>query len=400
MSVGIKKIGLVKTFALLSLITFLITGVILSYIVSRHIEKDAINNKLKIIQFIISNITDDKKSSLASLQNELINLNPSEYYIWNNKGTLLLSSFAHSKNLQSNNLYIESDFPEIHKVLPKYKVYKKNDLQIKFSTVNKKDGLQYFVLITFPFEEIKSHIEMLNKNIFITLIGGLLLLYFLLFEIINKASKKLVKQKEDVELKNEELVEVYKKLNNSFNSTIQVITDAIDARDSYTAGHSNRVMSYSIAIGRKLNMNEESIEQLRLAALLHDIGKIGISDEVLLKPDKLSDNEYEIIKKHPQIATNILKSVDAFNILLPSILHHHERYDGRGYPHNLSAEDIPLNARIISVADTFDAMTSNRPYRKALPFEKAINEIEANKEKQFDPYIASVFIEIIKKENF
>lgn len=400
MSVGIKKIGLVKTFALLSLITFLITGVILSYIVSRHIEKDAINNKLKIIQFALNNFTNDESFFTTSLQNRLIKMESSEYYIWDSKGTLLLGSSINPKNIQTNISYVESNFPEIQKILPKYEINNENNLLVKFSKIDKKNNFQYYIMLVFPIKEIRDHIDMLNKNISVILIGGLLLLYFLLLGIISKASKKLVKQKEDVELKNEELVEVYKKLNNSFNSTIQVITDAIDARDSYTAGHSNRVMSYSIAIGRKLNMNEESIEQLRLAALLHDIGKIGISDEVLLKPDKLSDNEYEIIKKHPQIATNILKSVDAFNILLPSILHHHERYDGRGYPHNLSAEDIPLNARIISVADTFDAMTSNRPYRKALPFEKAINEIEANKEKQFDPYIASVFIEIIKNENF
>ncbi len=400
MSVGLKKLGLVKTFALLSLITFLITGIILSYIVSRHIEKDAISNKLKITQFAIKTITDDKKTSLSSLQNELINLNLSDYYIWDKKGTLLLSSFSHSKNIQSNTRYIESNFPEINKALPKYEVYRKNSLLVKFSIDNKKDELQYYVIITFPFEEIKNHVAMLNKSISVTLTGGLLLLYFLLLEIIIKASKRLVKQKEDVELKNDELVEVYKKLNNSFNSTIQVISDAIDARDSYTAGHSDRVMNYSVAIGKKLNMNDESIEHLRLAALLHDIGKIGISDEVLLKPGKLTDEEYTIIKKHPQIAVNILKSVDAFNILLPSILHHHERYDGKGYPQNISAEDIPLNARIISIADTFDAMTSNRPYRKALSFDKAIHEIESNKDKQFDPYIASVFIEIIKKENF
>lgn len=403
LSIGIKKLGLVKSFAFLSLITFFITGIGLSYIISRHIEKDSINNKLKLIQFALNSIPNDKNSFSALLKKNLINLNASEYYLWNNKGELLINSPLNSKEIQADIPHTELNFPKSDKKIPNYKIYQNTFTNIKTlivrsSIVDEKGNFQYFITIVFPFEEITGHIDMLNQNIILTVTGGLLLLYILLIGIIRKASLKLIKQKNEVEVKNKELIEVYEKLNISFHSTIQVVSNAVDARDSYTAGHSNRVVDYSLAIGKKLNMTEESINQLYLAALMHDIGKIGISDLILHKSAKLSDEEYEIIKSHPQIGTDILKSVEAFDVLLPSILHHHERYDGRGYPDNLSAEAIPLNARIIAIADTFDAMTSDRPYRKALSTEKAINEIEINKGKQFDPHIASIFIDFIKNK--
>jgi len=177
-------------------------------------------------------------------------------------------------------------------------------------------------------------------------------------------------------------------------------SEALDAKDQYTAGHSQRVMEYSVGIAKRMKLNEDDVERLRKSAILHDIGKIGIPDIVLHKKTKLTKDEYAVIKSHPEIGATILKSIKSFKDFVPSVYHHHERYDGGGYPQGIHGEKIPLHARIIAVADSFDAMTSNRPYRKAFPFETALSEIEKNRGIQFDPYIAGVFIEIFKDSPF
>jgi len=173
---------------------------------------------------------------------------------------------------------------------------------------------------------------------------------------------------------------------------VMALSEALDARDKYTSGHSRRVMEYSVGIARHLKLPEKDIDRLKISALLHDIGKIGISDAVLHKESRLSDKEFAIIKKHPEIGANIIKAIGAFKDLVPIVYHHHERFDGTGYPQGIYGEQIPLCARIIAVADSFDAMTSTRPYRKALNVENALLEIELNSGKQFDPSISNVFI--------
>jgi len=173
-------------------------------------------------------------------------------------------------------------------------------------------------------------------------------------------------------------------------------SEALDARDRYTGGHSHRVMEYSAGIARNMKMAESNIELLEKSALLHDIGKIGIPDEVLHKQSGLSDEEYAIIKTHPEIGATILKSIAAFRDLVPSVYHHHERFDGKGYPQGIQGEQIPLHARIIAIADSFDAMTSNRAYRGAFSRETALMELERNKGIQFDPVITDVFIDLLK----
>ena len=172
---------------------------------------------------------------------------------------------------------------------------------------------------------------------------------------------------------------------------VMALSEALDARDKYTAGHSRRVMEYSVGIAKHLKLPGEDIARLKISALLHDIGKIGVPDAILHKESGISDNEFAAIKKHPEIGTNILKAVGSFKDLVPIVYHHHERFDGLGYPKGIYGEQIPLYSRIISIADSFDAMTSNRPYRKALRIESALMEIELNGGKQFDPSISHVF---------
>jgi len=179
--------------------------------------------------------------------------------------------------------------------------------------------------------------------------------------------------------------------------TIKVLAMALDARDNYTHNHSQEVMEYSVAIAREMGLSVREIEIIRDAGALHDIGKIGIPDAVLLKPGRLTDAEYEQIKKHPEIGKNILEPVKCLADKIPLIYHHHERIDGAGYPVGLVGEDIPLGARILAVADSYQAMTSDRPYRKALSMQVAISELEKFKNRQFDSKIVDVFLRILKR---
>lgn len=183
-------------------------------------------------------------------------------------------------------------------------------------------------------------------------------------------------------------------------SYFATLAAALDARDPYTAGHSQRVARYAEAIGRKVNLSPQTVRELRQSALLHDIGKIGIRDEILLKEGKLTDEEFAIIKQHPVIGENIIRQIqpdDAMKPLLPGIRSHHERYDGKGYPDGLAGEEIPLFGRILAVADAFDAMTSDRPYRSGMPAEKAIQVLREGRGTQWDPHFVDAFIEVYQE---
>lgn len=177
--------------------------------------------------------------------------------------------------------------------------------------------------------------------------------------------------------------------------TIETIANTIDAKDEYTKGHSRRVSEYSAAIARQMGMDDEEIMQIRYIALLHDIGKIGVPDFVLNKPGKLTDAEYELMKEHTVIGSRILKDIGMFSDLDLGARCHHERYDGKGYPNGLKGDEIPFIARIIGVADAFDAMTSNRVYRKHLTKEKVLEELKRCRGTQFDPQVTDAFLEYL-----
>lgn len=182
-----------------------------------------------------------------------------------------------------------------------------------------------------------------------------------------------------------------------FVHSIRALANAIDARDPYTSGHSERVTRFSVLIAEKLGFDPDQLEELRYASLLHDIGKIRIRDAILHKPGKLTDDEFEEMKRHPEYGVEIMQPVRAFQTILPYMLHHHERFDGRGYPAGLSGRGIPLQARIMCVADCFDAMTSDRPYRAGMPVEAAVSELQRWRGSQFDPDATDVFLALIQE---
>jgi len=197
-----------------------------------------------------------------------------------------------------------------------------------------------------------------------------------------------------ISLENQEL---YEELETSFLSTIRAMVNALDARDPYTKGHSEQVAKYALLIGKELNLSEVELKNLRYAALLHDIGKLGVAESILHKPSGLTPDEYSQMKLHPYFGRQILQSVGLFQKLLPAIYHHHERWDGQGYPDGLKEEEIPLEARILAVADAFEAMISHRVYRKCLGKEMAVNELIKYTGKQFDPKIVDVFLTAIDR---
>lgn len=194
-----------------------------------------------------------------------------------------------------------------------------------------------------------------------------------------------------------ENAKLYEDLKATFQQTIKGLASAIDKMDRYTSGHSERVAAYAQILAIKLGLSEEQVEIARQAALMHDIGKIGCVMN-LNKPGKLSQEEYDVFKKHPGYGRDILEPITFLHPLIPGVHLHHERWDGRGYPLGLKAQEIPLLARIIAVADTYDAMTSDRAYRKALPHEVAVNEIMRCANAQFDPECANLFSDAIEVE--
>ena len=196
-----------------------------------------------------------------------------------------------------------------------------------------------------------------------------------------------------VEERTSRLQEVYRVLKKTRLDSVKVLVGAIDAKDPYTRGHSDRVRKMSLEIGTHLGFTEDKLEILEYGALLHDIGKIGIKDVILQKPGPLSSKEYQHIQEHPLIGVKILEGVHFFNDKIPLIRNHHERFDGRGYPDGLEGEAIPLGARVISIADAFDAMTSLRPHRRPILLEDILIEMGGGRGSQFDPQILEIFLE-------
>lgn len=220
------------------------------------------------------------------------------------------------------------------------------------------------------------------------------------FQAVNKLTDKSFEE-DEIELFNSlanqvaiaiENAKLYEELQEAFLSTAEALADAIEQRDPYTGGHTMRVLTYSIAMAKYLSMTPDEIEKLRLAAILHDIGKIGIIDKILQKEARLDEQEFKIMQSHPSKGSKILNHVKQLKDVTPGVQSHHERVDGKGYPHGLSNNKIPLIARIIAVADTFDAMTTDRPYRKGLSDEAALNELKRCSGSQFDEKIVKSFL--------
>jgi len=192
--------------------------------------------------------------------------------------------------------------------------------------------------------------------------------------------------------------ELYTKMRKVYLDTIRALAAAIDAKDPYTKGHSERVAEISVALAQELNLSDRDIENIEYTALLHDIGKIGIADNILGKNSSLTNKEFDKIKEHTVMGAKIIEPVDFLKNSYKAIYHHHEKYNGKGYPDGIKSEDIPILARIIAVADAYDAMGSDRPYRTKLNKDKILKELKDQSGKQFDPEVVKVLLSVLDRE--
>ncbi len=227
--------------------------------------------------------------------------------------------------------------------------------------------------VFYDFRPLERKLSQMRHTVWATIPGGFFALYCSLLLVVQRTSRVLVQQREDLRV--------------AHLGTFHALASAVDARDSDTGDHSGRVASYAVATARRLGLGPEAIAELKIAAELHDIGKIGVPDTVLMKPGPLTSGEWELMRQHAIIGSSILHSTPLSEGIKQAVRHVHERWDGRGYPDQLTGEAIPLFARILAVADAFEAMTSDRPYRRALSPARALSELQRMRSAQFDPAI-------------
>jgi putative nucleotidyltransferase with HDIG domain len=223
-----------------------------------------------------------------------------------------------------------------------------------------------------------------RRMIWLTVAGVFLALWAALALLVRSASRRLV---ESNRLLEESALEAVASLN-----------DTVDAKDPYTAGHSLRVQRIAVEIGREMGLDRHQLETLHFAGLFHDIGKIGVPDAILTKPEELTDEEFEILKRHPEDGARIVGRLRSLRAIVPAILHHHERWDGAGYPHALRASEIPSEAAIVGLADAYDAMTTDRPYSEARSLDAAVEEIVRNRGTQFAPAVVDAFLRVAERK--
>jgi putative nucleotidyltransferase with HDIG domain len=224
-------------------------------------------------------------------------------------------------------------------------------------------------------------------------VGGVFLsLWAALALLVRAASHMLRRQNEKLRARTARLVESNRLLEESALEAVESLNATVDAKDAYTAGHSQRVQRIAVAIGKELGLDAQQLDVLRFAGLFHDIGKIGVPDAILTKPDRLTELEFEIVKRHPEDGARIVGRLHRLLSTVPAVLHHHERWDGKGYPAGLRGEEIPLEAAIVGLADAVDAMTTDRPYSAARTLEDATDEVVRNRGTQFAPDVVDAFV--------
>ena len=253
-------------------------------------------------------------------------------------------------------------------------------------SVDGKHALGAYEIYAKP-QHTESFIASGKRVIWIGVIAVFAALYVALALLVRKASSTAV----SLRTRSLELLESYRRLEESSLEAIETLNATVDAKDPYTAGHSQRVQRIALAIGGELGLARDRMKALRHGALLHDIGKIGVPDVILTKPATLTPAEYDVIKRHPVDGARIVEKLGRLRAAVPLIRHHHERWDGRGYPDGLAGDAIPLEAAIVGLSDAWDAMTTDRPYHRALTLEEAVEEIRAGRGTQFAPAVVDAF---------
>jgi putative nucleotidyltransferase with HDIG domain len=238
---------------------------------------------------------------------------------------------------------------------------------------------------------VEASIARKKHVIWLATFGVFALLWALLVFLVRGASSTLTRQTEQLRKRSQDLLDAYGKLEQSSLEAIESLNATVEAKDPYTAGHSVRVQRIAVAIGEELDLPKDRLDPLRLGALLHDIGKLGVPDAILTKPARLTDEEFDLIKRHSEEGARIVGKFGPLRETVPIIRHHHERWDGSGYPDKIAGEEISLEAAVVALADAWDAMTTERPYHRALTLEEAFAEVRRGRGSQFSPAVVDAF---------
>ncbi|WP_414151263.1 HD-GYP domain-containing protein [Acetobacterium carbinolicum] len=412
-----KRYPLIRTFALYSMFAFVLMGIVLSLVIYEHIKKDKLENLEEVTRITINtavkknlvktdltdNISNFKASQIKSDIIETMDLYDIKSIILINRDKKVImsdnSDFS-GEQINNNNLgkVLRGEVPFV--ISDAYQTNKLAEIKNRKLVINVYEPIVYdgkvegIVVLQILEEKISEHADMILQVIAFIVFGGFLILFLLLVGILYKTSHTLLNQNKELINQKSEIELSLKRLDDSYLNTVFALSNAVDARDPYTAGHSERVSKIAILLSRELKMTEENLKILEYAGLFHDIGKIGIPDHILNKNGKLTDEEYEVIKQHPDIGINILSNVGFLAGALLIIRYHHERFSGNGYPCGIKGEEIPLGSRILAIADTYDAMTTDRPYRQRFSHDAAVAEIQKNSGTQFDDKLVDVFMKI------
>ncbi|MEW6410077.1 MAG: HD-GYP domain-containing protein [Nitrospirota bacterium] len=418
-----KPLGIVGKFSIYSFIAVVLIGTILAWAVSEIMRKVMIEDSAKTAAFAVHTVIEkilppiDRPLTVSKyeeidrfVKEHILSERIARVMIWNRDGYIIYSDnpvITGKKHAVKDDLK-KALLGDIHAEVSRLDTEENRDLSTRFKRL-----LEIYVpikdkdtgKITGAYEvyeslkPIEEHSNKLRVTTWLILSGGFAGLYLVLFGIVKGASNTIIRQNISLIELNIRLEESLKQLKETYIGTIRALSAAVDAKDRYTAGHSSRVAEYALMVGRGLDFDEERLQRLEQAGLFHDIGKIGTPESVLTKDGKLSDEEFDIMKGHPVISADIISHIGFLQDVVPIIYHHHERYDGKGYPAGLKGEEIPLESRILAGADAYDAMTSERHYRKALTHEEAVKELSKLSGIQFDANIVRVLISAIERED-
>ena len=370
------------------------------YLEARTDELTGLLNRKYFYEVLQQEYERNKNGSLALI---IMNLDDFKLYnqlYGNKKGDIALQNIAKiiSASVGSNGHVARYSGKEFAVILPSYDVFMAKNLaetiRKQIMNMNKRDTDYALKMLTvsggicsipYSASNVKQLIEHADMAIYTVKHNGKNAIM-----IYSGSDYKLVK-------KGKEKPERRESIYSEYASTIYALTAAIDTKDHYTFNHSRNVAYYATELAYAFGMNEDCVEIVREAALLHDVGKIGIPEQILNKPGRLSEEEYEIVKGHVENSIGIIRHLPSLDYVIPAVIGHHERYDGNGYPRRIAGEDIPVAARILSISDAFDAMISKRPYKEPLSVSTALLILEEQSGLQFDPKLASLFIDLVQK---
>lgn len=422
-----SKLSLLQQFSVLTALSLSLLGWVLSrdlidfvegQFVEMHEEtavttiKSAIGRQFKPTDFT-NDLTSARKASLDEfLLSHVINDQIIMIKCWSKDGTV---TYATEKSFENQSFEISEDLEKAYKGELKVEIHSE-ELEEKYSSIKNftTEANKRYLEVYIPYytkdasnivgvfevywdlEQLDTQLSEIRPYIISLIIGSQVILFVVLYGIVSSASKRISSQNRDLNTLSLRLNSSLQKEQAAYKGLVNSLLAALDAKDKYTAGHSLRVADYAVMLGKKLQLSDKDLRTLEEAALFHDIGKIGVGDYLLQKPNLLSAEEYQVIKAHPVIGSRIVESMAFYGEQSKIVRYHHEHWDGSGYPEGLKGEEIPMLARILTVADIYDALTSDRPYRKSLPFEEAKSIMIDAGGKSLDPDLVDLFFDIVK----